>query len=316
VDWDAYNNSALKADDPRWIELIKRALRDGDLPYEIDNHLNWMTHVPGRPEHVGQDEVSICFAHSRHCHPLDNRDLTRMYFEGREQADILWKFIRKCVPGFDNSWLIDTGSLLGVRDSRRVVGEYVLTGMDLARCQRFDDVICISGHSYDVHNPDGPGNIKWIEGEIDGETRYIICNMGGFGSSYFPPGGPDVLCDIQGRMGDDVAFPMPVYYDVPYRSLVPAKVDNLCVAGRCLSADFPAQSGCRLIMACLTMGQAAGTASALSLEQDVVPRKLDRVLLQQTLLSDGVNIGQKFRVIPGVTSEVQADAEFLGYGEG
>jgi hypothetical protein len=54
------------------------------------------------------DEVSICFAHSRNCKPLDNRDLTRMYLEGREQADMLWRFIRGHVPGFDKSWLIDT----------------------------------------------------------------------------------------------------------------------------------------------------------------------------------------------------------------
>jgi hypothetical protein len=119
VDWDAYVNSDLKAKDPRWEGLIASALADGDLPYEIDNHLNWMTHVPGRPEHAGKDEVSICFAHSRRRRPLDNRDLTRMYQKGREQADILAQFIAKRVPGFSGAWLIDTAPLLGVRESRR-----------------------------------------------------------------------------------------------------------------------------------------------------------------------------------------------------
>ena len=84
VDWDRYNASALKADDPKWLTLIEQAVADGDLPYMIDDHLNWITHVPGRPEHEGKDEVSICFCHSRHCRPLDKRDLTRMYLEGRE----------------------------------------------------------------------------------------------------------------------------------------------------------------------------------------------------------------------------------------
>ncbi len=300
VSWDAYIESDLKRDDPKWIELIRAALADGDLPYEIDNHLNWMTHVPGRPEHTGKDEVSICFSHSRNCKPLDARDLTRMYLEGREQADILWKFIRKRVPGFEGCWLIDTGALLGVRDSRRIVGEYTMTGEDLARWQHFDDVITISGHGYDIHRPDGPGNIKWIEMPIDGEKRYVICTPGGIGASWPPPTGMDSLCDCRGRTGSDMQFPSPAYYDIPYRSLIPVKTENLLVAGRCLSATFEAQSGCRLILACLNMGQAAGIATALSLKQGITPRKVNRLDLQRQLLADGMNLGQKYRKIPGL----------------
>jgi hypothetical protein len=301
VDWDAYAGSDVKANDPRWIELIESAKSDGwDAVAEVENHLNWITHVPGRPEHVKMDEVTICFAHSRKCKPLDNRDLTRMYVEGREQADLLSKFIKARVPGFANSWLIETAPLLGVRDSRRVIGEYVMTGWDIASHSHFDDVIAISSHCYDIHNPDGVGNIKWIAAEIDGETRYVVGSRGGLWSSWFPPGGKDVLCDWKGRTGDDMEFPSPVYYDIPYRCLVPLRVENLLVAGRCLSSDFPAQSGCRLIMVCHNMGQAAGTAAALSLTNGITPRELDRVELQEALLADGMNIGQKFRKIPGL----------------
>ncbi len=300
VSWDTYMASDLKRDDPKWIRLIRQALSDGDLPYEIDNHLNWITHLPGRPEHVGKDEVSICFAHSRNCRPLDTRDLTRMYLEGREQADSLWKFIRKCVPGFDKSWLIDTGSLLGVRDSRRIVGEYVVTGEDLACWRHFDDVVSISGHGYDIHRPDGPGNIKWIEMQINGEPRYVMATPSGLGASWPPPTGMASLCDCEGRSGKDMQFPSPAYYDIPYRSLVPLEIDNLLVAGRCLSATFEAQSGCRLILLCLNMGQAAGTATALSLSAQIPPRQLDRLVLQRQLLADGMNLGQKYRTIPGL----------------
>ncbi len=300
VAWDGYVESDVKRQDPKWIELIKQGLRDGDMPYEIDNHLNWMTHVPGRPEHAGQDEVSICFAHSRQAKPLDARDLTRMYIEGREQADILWTFIRKRVPGFEACWLIDTAPLLGVRDSRRIVGEYTMTGEDLARWRHFDDVIAISGHGYDIHGPDGPGNIKWIEMKIRGETRYVIATPAGMGTSRPPPTGMDSLCDSEGRQGKEMVFPAPAYYDIPYRSLVPLKVENLLVAGRCLSATFEAQSGCRLVLLCLNMGQAAGTATALSLREAIPPRRIDRLSLQRKLIVDGMNLGQKYREIPGV----------------
>ncbi len=299
MDWDTYNNSELKANDPKWIDIIEKARAEGDSTWQIENHLNWITHVPGRPEHCGQDEVSICMAHSRNCRPADARDLTRMYLEGREQADRIWKFIRTYIPGFAKSWLVDTGCLLGVRETRRVVGEYIIQGMDIASWAHFDDVVAISRHGYDLHNPDGVGNIKWIKEEIDGRTCYVICHPGsGSASSWDPPGGKEAYTDCKGRKGTDMQFPQHIFYDIPYRALLPVKRDNLLVAGRCLSADFMAQSGCRLIMCCLTMGESAGTAAAMSLFKNVRPRDLAVKELQQQLVANGVDVGQKLRALP------------------
>jgi hypothetical protein len=289
VDWDAYNQSPLKRDDPQWIRLIEAALADGDMPYLIENHLNWVTHVPGRPQHCGQDEISMCFAHSRNCRPLEAADLTRMMLEGREQADVLWKFIRKRIPGFEKCYLIDTGTLLGVRESRRVVGEYVLTTLDFARATTFEDTVCLTGHHYDLHNPDGPGNVKWAELLLDGVTHYVSTH--GRGGSWAPPGGYENVSDAFGRKGADFqrkALPS----SIPYRSLVPLTIDNLLVAGRCLSSEFMAQAGCRLVLTCLNMGQAAGTASALSLRHGIAPRRLDPCVLRAQLVADGCEVGQ------------------------
>jgi hypothetical protein len=77
----------------------------------------------------------------------------------------------------------------------------------------------------------------------------------------------------------------------------------LLVAGRCLSAEFEAQAGCRLVMVCLNMGEAAGTAAALSLKHNVSPRKVDRLELQNTLAARGVNLGQPYREIPGLRTK-------------
>ncbi len=303
VNWDQYVNSDLKKNDPRWEKAITNSLETGELAYEVDNHLNWMTHVPGRPEHCVKDEVSICFAHSRNCKPLDTRDLTRMYLEGREQADMLSKFIKKNITGFEDSYLIDTAPLLGVRESRRVIGEYVLDVKDLAQSRNFDDVISISNHGYDLHNPDGPGNIKWAKMEHGGKSFYGIFSYVGYGSSWMPPGGADALCDGYGRGGDDMSFPDIPYYDIPYRSLVPVKMENLLVAGRCLSADFMAQSGIRLVVTCMNTGEAAGAAAALSLKHNIAVREVNRVELQTTLLENGANLGQRFRRIPGLADK-------------
>lgn len=301
VDWDKYVTSDLKKNDSRWIETIQKALDSGDLPFEVDNHLNWITHLPGRPEHCGKDEVSICFAHSRRCFPTDNRDLTRMYFEGREQADFLSKFIKKFIPGFENSYLSATGSLLGVRESRRVIGGYVLTASDIAHLRKFDDVIAISTHGYDIHNYEAPGNVKWAPVEVNGEIQYVICNPGGFGTTTPPPDGKRVV-NVKGQTAETAEFEPNGYYDIPYRCLVAKDVDNLLMAGRNISTDVEAQSGIRLIMCCTTMGEAAGTAAAMSLAKGILPRELDYRELQRELVRSGVNIGQKFRSIPALQS--------------
>jgi hypothetical protein len=175
-----------------------------------------------------------------------------------------------------------------------------MSGWDLASHRTFDDVIAISSHGYDLHNPDGPGNIKWIAHEFDGQTRYVIFGRTGFNTSVIPPGGREALCDNQGRSGPEAQFPKAPYYDIPYRALVPVDVDALLVAGRCLSADFMAQSGCRLILLCLNMGQAAGTAMALSLRQGIAPRKVDRKELQAEPIRSGMQPGQGMRSIPGL----------------
>jgi len=299
VCWEEYQNSDLKKNDPRWVNLIREDLASGVLAYESDNHLNWITHIPGRPQHCGMDEVSICFAHSRRCFPLDNRDLTRMYFEGREQATMLAEYIKKRVPGFQNSFLTTTASLLGVRESRRIVGEYRLTADDIAFCRKHDDVIAISSHGYDIHNFEETGNIKWAPIKLNGELQYVISNSGGFGTTTPPPDGKPVV-NIKGQTAEYAEFEPNRCYDIPYGCLVPVRVENMLAAGRNLSSDVYAQSGARLILCCLTMGGAAGTACCLSLEHDITPRQVNVKELQRELIAAGGNLGQGMRVIPGL----------------
>lgn len=107
--------------------------------------------------------------------------------------------------------------------------------------------------------------------------------------------------NYKGQTAEFAEFEPGIYYDIPYRALVPVRVENLLAAGRNLSSDVYAQSGARLIMACFTMGESAGTATCLSLKNGIAPRKVDRIELQRELIANNVNIGQGFRSIPGVT---------------
>ncbi|MBQ7566979.1 MAG: FAD-dependent oxidoreductase [Oscillospiraceae bacterium] len=294
VDFDKYRESELRNTDPKWIRFLTEAIAAGKLP-DIDNHLNWMTHLPGRPEHCGMDEVSICFAHSRNCFPTKNEDLTRMYLEGREQVDILAKFLRENIPGFEHSYLSYTGTLLGVRESRRIVGKYRITGMDIAYAKHHDDVVAISYHGFDIHGFTASGNLKWFKGTLPSGEEAYISNIAGWGSQLPPDDGVKKV-----PMSELLPKGVQYYYDIPYRALVHTRLDNVLAAGRNLSSDVPGQSGTRLVMCCMAMGEAAGNACALSLKEGVPVGGIDVTALQRILIAHKCNIGQGFRKIPGI----------------
>jgi hypothetical protein len=252
VNWQRYVHAAKS---PGWQQELLDAVQAGDLPELYDKYVNWMIRVPGRPEE--QSEVIVCLAHSRNCDCTSVKDLTRMMIEQRQQVQHLVVFLRKYIPGFEQCWLIDTSPLMGVRESRRIVGEYVMTGEDIVYARKFPDAIARDCHGLDVHHPTDVGHIKHIDvPQPDGTVKEV----------RFKPG---------------------EYNEIPYRSLVPLKIDNLLVAGRCISADFLAQSGTRLVLTCMHMGNAAGTAAALSLHLKVTPRGLDPHLLRQRLIEQG-----------------------------
>lgn len=263
VDFDKYNKECgqrFEGDSKiRFIqEHVEQAVASGEMPYMIDKRFNWVVVIPGQDPH--HQELAICFAHSRNCRCLDQFDITRMYIEGREQNRILTEFVRKYLPGFEKAWLIDTAPLLGVRESRRIMCEYKVTGQDLVENRRFPDVVMRDMHALDAHHPTQPGHIKYVV--------YPTAD-GGVEHRYVMPG---------------------AFRDLPYRAFVTQKIDNLFVAGRNVSADFMGQSGTRLVMACLNMGQVTGTAAALSIDDGVTPRKLEYKKLRAALVKLGLTL--------------------------
>jgi hypothetical protein len=84
-------------------------------------------------------------------------DLTAAEIEGHEQVMELMRFFREELPGFQNAELLDTASTIGIRETRRIVGDYVLTLEDLQAGRHFDDVIALAGYPVDIHDPAGAG---------------------------------------------------------------------------------------------------------------------------------------------------------------
>ena len=89
--------------------------------------------------------------------PVDAKDVTLADIEAREQCFELLEFLRNRVDGFQNANIISTAPQTGVRESRMIVGEYVLTCEDLVNCVKFDDAIACGNYDIDIHNPEGSG---------------------------------------------------------------------------------------------------------------------------------------------------------------
>lgn len=176
---------------------------------------------------------------------------TAAEMEGRKQATEYARFLRDRMPGYESSYLLSTSVWIGTRETRRLVGEYVLTSDDVLQARQFDDAIAVCGAPIEDH--DGGAATIW---------HYIAAAEGG--------------------------EPTGQTYGIPFRCLVPVEVDGLLVAGRSLSATHSAHASARSIAQCLAYGHAAGTAAALSVHAGVAVRDVDLQQLRGTLTSDGV----------------------------
>jgi FAD dependent oxidoreductase len=190
----------------------------------------------------------------------DAQQLSDGELEGRRQIADYFNFLRHEVPGFANSSIVDIAAQIGVRETRRIQGQYVLTGEDILDSRTFDDTIGINAWPMELH----------AQGRIDWQFPRNLEAAAGRGES------------TEGR----------VYNDLPWRMLVPHKVNNLLVAGRCASMTHEGQSAARVSGACFVMGQAAGTAAAM-LSASQITADVDVRALQKLLLQDGVFLDHK-----------------------
>jgi FAD dependent oxidoreductase len=99
------------------------------------------------------------------------RELTRAEIEGRRQAALVARFLKRHVPGYERSHLVGTAPNIGVRETRRIVGEYVLTAEDVLGGREFPDRIARCSYPIDVHPPDGKG---WVMEHVADGGSYSI----------------------------------------------------------------------------------------------------------------------------------------------
>ncbi|WP_312476344.1 FAD-dependent oxidoreductase [Neobacillus sp.] len=192
-----------------------------------------------------KDEVLVNCTRIQGLDATNPEDLTKAEFQGRKQVMLMADFLRNSIPGFEEASISNVGTQIGIRESRRIVGEYILQMEDVINGTLFSDTIAVSGYPIDIHDPTGKGV---QEGAIGG---------GGV-------------------------------YGIPYRCLLPKKIENLLVAGRCISTSHEALATTRLTPSCMATGQAAGVAAAIAIQKGVTPRKVSTLDLQKELRTQDV----------------------------
>jgi hypothetical protein len=131
-------------------DLMLRAVeRAGLTDYTFNFIRPCLLRLPGAHRGVMQ------MTHMRGRSALDPIDLTQAEIEGRERVFDAMTFFKTYMPQFQHAQLEQTGSMIGVRETRRITGQYELTLDDMLAGKRFDDGICICSFGVDIHQPDG-----------------------------------------------------------------------------------------------------------------------------------------------------------------
>ena len=195
---------------------------------------------------VEEDEFSINTSRVINIDGTKSESLTEGEIAGRQQVRIIFNFLKKYVPGFENSRLILSGSTLGIRETRHIKGIRTLCVDDVLGCVVPEDSIMLAANSVDVHGKYGPKSNEYI------------------------------------------TIPAGKCYGIPYGTMIPPAFSNLAVAGRPISADCESAGAIRVMPPCMGIGQAAGTAVAMSVLEGTDLRTLDVNALREKLRAANV----------------------------
>lgn len=192
---------------------------------------------------MAEDEWWVNMSRVNGIDATDPQQYTRGEHECMLQNEEIVRYLKAYIPGFENAYVDRVAPFMGIRETRRLVGEYTLTEQDIFDCAHFDDVIAVASYPVDLHHPVG---------------------------------------------GDCSLWWCPDCYDVPYRCLIPKKVDGVIAAGRDISATHLALASVRVMGPAMCLGEAAGKAAALAVKDNKELRDLDVTELQNALREEGV----------------------------
>ncbi len=207
-------------------DVIAEAKRAGDLD---------ILEEAANVGYQSESTIGLNFSHVFDVDATNAEELSRAQIEGRQVVAHLTDFMRKYCPGCENAYLVASGVQIGVRETRRIVGDYVLSLDDYLARRSFPDEIARNSYYIDIHisrqewQRQAGQTIDWAE-QIQ---------------QYAP--------------GES--------HGIPYRCLVPSQLTNILVAGRCISTDRAVQGSTRVMPVCFATGEAAGCAASMAAGQ-------------------------------------------------
>jgi len=224
---------------------LKQAIADGVFTVK-DSHLPgiWLN---GRTQGGGN------IGHAFGVDGTDERSITEALLRERKKLLEYEQYYKKYNTGFENMELAATGALLGIRETRRITGDYVMTFEDYKKRASFADEIGRYNNEVDIHASTADHEEQERMKKLLGSTGY--------------------------KEGES--------YGIPYRVLTPRNIENVLVAGRCISTDRYVHGSIRVMPGCFITGQAAGAAAALAAERQTSTRGIDVKELQQRLKDMG-----------------------------
>lgn len=249
------------------IEVLKEgfaeARRQGKitLPEHVNNIWYWADFI-GEGSTVRDGEITINIDMTSGIDATDPQELTQAELDGRRHVWECMRFFKEYIPGAEDAYVLKTASLHGIRETRRIFGKYYLTEIDVKSGRKFEDGICKASFNVDIHGPSKqakkrPLSEKRRERQEWEKTRCV----------------PE---------GD--------WYEIPYRCLVPERITNLLVAGRCISSDRKANGSLRIMPTCMATGQAAGMAAALAVERGAAPSRINGMEIRNMLIEEGADL--------------------------
>jgi hypothetical protein len=241
---------------------IHAIVASGKYPLIPDLHLCSNT--------VGPGVVGFNAGHVYSVDATDPATVSQAVMQGRKLAASYRDALAEYLPeAFGKAFLVSTGSLLGIRETRRIVGDYVLTLEDYLRRRSFPDEICRNSYFIDVHAKVKAAfdDLKKVDEWEKSTLRY----------------GPGET------------------HGIPYRCLTPQRLFNVLVAGRSISTEQLVQGSVRIMPCCLAMGEAAGIAAAMAVGAGSDVRAVDTQDLRKRLLGYGA-------YLPEITAEISATA--------
>jgi hypothetical protein len=255
IDWDhpAYKTNG-------GTDVVRDKVKKEYLPQaNADGHFSHPDHFIAGMKKVGNVTGNLNGGHIYNLDGLSCKSLSEGMIYGRKLAVEYTEFYRKYVPGCEKIELAATSPVMGVRDTRRIVGEFELTIEDYKSARQFPDQVAVYNRPADVHSTNASKE----------EFERFMKDMHGDGK-----------------------LPRGKCVGIPYSILVPKDFENLWVAGRCHSSDTKVHGSIRAQSAAFMMGQAAATAAVQSIATGEPACDLDTERLVESLRAAGCYLPQ------------------------